>query len=87
MKNGIETGNFYSDTDSVKLKEKQELNAKYGLSAEKHIKMRGLRQAVDSELYKKYALYYGNKLIGYLMLNEVVDTMQNYIDDCEWQKL
>lgn len=86
MLNGIETGNFYADTDSVKNK-KQELNAKYGLSAEKHIKMRGLRQAVESELYKKYALYYRNKLIGYVMLNEVADTTQTYINECEWQEL
>lgn len=33
MLNGIETGNFYGDTDSVKLKEKQVLNSVYGMYA------------------------------------------------------
>lgn len=33
MLNGIETGNFYGDTDSVKLKEKQMLNSVYGTHA------------------------------------------------------
>lgn len=79
------------------MSDKQLLNQKYGmvisargagrLTAEKHEKMQGLRKAVESELYKKYAVYDGQKLVGYVISNEVSEDAGEYFDECEWVEI
>lgn len=59
-------------------------NVKHTLSSEAHERKQGLRKAVESELYEKYALYYGAKLVGYIMLNETYRMYEpELIGQCE----
>lgn len=77
---GSETGKVYNDTP-------QTVHEQQILTAEKHKNFQGLRLAIDSELYSKRALYVGNKLVGYLMLNECADLKGCHVDDMEWEYL
>lgn len=70
-------GKVYKDTDSV---------IKPRLNASTHAKRTRMRDAVDSDEYIRYELWFNNKLQGYALIRKDSNP-QIYLDDCDWREV